>query len=403
MRVLVTGGAGFVGSHLVDALVSQGHEVLVVDWLVPQVHPSGEWPEWRNTGAEYARFPLSNNIALRQRLGGAPLGTPANPKLRVKKFEPEVIYHLAAQVGVGQAQYDLRRYVDDNCSDTATLLEEMLKMGVRPKKVIVASSMSVYGEGTYRCTKQDEFDSTVCGVTRGPGKCEYCNVERVPTGVCDVDDAPRPTSVYAITKYFQEMLVLNVCESYQIPAVALRYFNIHGPRQQLSNPYTGVCAIFLARLKNGQAPIVYEDGLQSRDFISVKDITRANVLAMESDATGVFNVCTGQPTTVLGVVDALRTAIHNDNARWAEEQRAKGKRVRPRPNTPAPQITHTKRAGDIRHCFGCPERAAAVLGFKAEVSFQDGMAELWDWAKDQDAEDNVQVAHDTLVAQGLIG
>lgn len=357
MRVLVTGGAGFVGSYLVDQLVAEGHEVHVIDALVPQVHPTALPPEWINPGAQYhfQRIRFAGQV--------------------IRSLRPEIVYHLAAQVGVGQAQYQIRNYTDDNCGDTAALLEWLMAAkGSRPQKVVVASSMSCYGEGLYECGQVSCRNIAL----RSP-VCHRHECEAYFLPIPEEAKLLSP-SVYAATKEYQEKITLSVCQAYGVPAVALRYFNIYGPRQQPSNPYTGVCAIFLARLLNGKAPLVYEDGFQTRDFISVHDVTKANMLAGLTDAEGTFNVCTGVGTSIRIVADLLSEQLGLDIS---------------------PEITGKRRAGDIRHCIGDPHRAKAGLGFEAEINLDDGLAELCEWAKTQQVTDKVESAHAELRERGL--
>lgn len=362
MRVIVTGGAGFIGSHLVDKLVAEGHHVQVLDDLAPQVHPTGEWPVWKNKGATYIRGTAAAVLDYAD----------------VRRFGPEIVYHLAAEVGVGQAQYELPYYTQRNCGDTARLLAGLDAMPSRPKKVVVASSMSCYGEGLYQCSTRD----ACAGRTFRQATCDYdeCRARATPLPVDEQTPLLSP-SIYAITKQFQEQMVRSWGASRGVPTVALRYFNAYGPRQQLSNPYTGVCAIFMSRLLNGNAPLIYEDGFQSRDFISVRDITTANMLAGLTDADGVFNVCTGQPTSIFDVAKMLAEILDVDIE---------------------PEVTGKKRSGDIRHCYGNPDHAALHLGFQAEVPLREGLIELCGWAREQDdVEDHVEAAHSILVNKGL--
>jgi dTDP-L-rhamnose 4-epimerase len=341
VRVLVTGGAGFIGSHLVDRLVESGHEVWVVDCLLPKVHRNGP-PAWMRDDVTYIRCDvrsMTSDIWSKE----------------LEKFGPDIVYHLAAEVSVGQAQYELTEFTDVNCNGTAVLLQTLLRLNRPPRKVVVASSMSVYGEGPLA------GDGTAMPV--------------------EEDECPDPESIYAITKYYQELFTLNACRSYHVPAVALRFFNVYGPRQSLSNPYTGVCAIFMSRLLNGNPPLVYEDGLQTRDFISVHDIVEACLAAGFEPGSGTFNVCTGWPTSVLDVAQTLNEILGTDIQ---------------------PEITGTTRSGDIRHCVGHPGLAQRRLGFTASIGLREGMEELVAWAQTQSAEDHVEEAHLEMEAWGLV-
>ena len=367
MRILVTGGAGFIGSHLVDALVRAGHTVRILDNFDPQVH-GGRRPDYLSPNAEY----LEGDVRDRERVRTALQGI-------------EVVFHEAAVVGVGQSMYQIEKYVAANTLGTAVLLDVIVNDRLSLQKLIVASSMSIYGEGQYRCAQ--------CGVVFPALRPEAQLKQReweMRCPACDRPAAPEatpenkplaPTSVYAISKRDQEELCLVVGRSYRIPTVALRYFNVYGPRQALSNPYTGVCAVFSARIKNHHPPLIFEDGRQSRDFIHVSDIVRANLLAMASPGADdqALNVGTGQPTSVL---DIARTLL-----------RLYG-------GTVQPEIAQTFRAGDIRHCVADITRISR-FGFRPQVSLQDGLQELVEWGKPQPAQDRVDEATKELQAYGL--
>jgi dTDP-L-rhamnose 4-epimerase len=370
MRVLLTGGAGFVGSHLAELLVADGHQVRVLDSLEGQVHGAAAWPAYLTDAVERVPGDVRDRLVVESALD------------RV-----EVVYHQAAVVGVGQSMYEVRRYVDANVLGTATLLDVLANERHTVRKVVVAASMSAYGEGVYRCA--------ACGVVRPPVRedeqmraqdwelhCPTCGQLVSPIGVPE-SAAQNCTSVYAITKKVQEELVLNVCGAYGIPAVALRYFNIYGPRQSLSNPYTGVAAIFLGRLKNGRPPVIFEDGQQTRDFVSVHDIARANLMAMLSDkADGQsLNVGTGRPTSVAAVAGVLADSL--------------GVRIEP-------EIVGRFRKGDIRHCFADVAKIERLLGWRPEVDFADGMAELIAWSESESPSDGVAQATDELTRRGLL-
>ncbi|MFQ5693123.1 MAG: SDR family NAD(P)-dependent oxidoreductase, partial [Nitrospinota bacterium] len=357
MRILVTGGAGFIGSFLVDALVDRGHDVRVFDCLDPQVHPGDEPPEYLHPEAEFIRGDVRDREALRRALDGV-----------------EAVFHKAAAVGVGQSQYEIKRYADVNIGGTANLLDILANEPHRVGKIVVAASMSSYGEGSYGC----ETHGTVRPPLRTPEQmargewelaCPECGSPLTPSPIGE-EAVYHPNSIYAITKQVQEELVLNFGRTYGVPAVGLRYFNAYGPRQSLSNPYTGVAAIFLSRLKNGRPPLVYEDGLQTRDFVSVHDVVRANLLALERDLDGPasFNIGTGQPRSIASIAETLAGLLEVDIA---------------------PEVTRTFRKGDVRHCYADIARARERLGFEPRTNFEDGMRELIQWSLEAESADRL--------------
>ena len=368
MRVLVTGGAGFIGSHVVDALLASGHEVRVLDSLDPQVHTGV--PGYLDSAAELVVGDVRDHDAVRRALA-----------------DVDRVVHLAAAVGVGQSMYEIERYTSVNALGAAVVLEEVVADRDRIEKVVVASSMSIYGEGLYRCPAD--------GAERAPRprpreqlvardwelRCDSCGstLDPLPTP----ESKPlAPTSVYAVGKRDHEELFLAVGAAYDLPATALRFFNVYGPRQALSNPYTGVAAIFASRLLNGRAPVVFEDGLQSRDFVHVSDVAAAVVAALEPAAADgeALNVASGRRVTVLDVARALGEGLGVD----AE-----------------PEIRNEFRAGDIRHCFADVTRARELPGFSAAVRFEDGMTELASWLAGQEADDRVAEATQALSSRGL--
>ncbi|UCC94343.1 MAG: SDR family NAD(P)-dependent oxidoreductase [Candidatus Omnitrophota bacterium] len=368
MKILVTGGCGFIGSHLVDRLVKESHKVKVYDSLEPQVH-LGKKPSFLNKRAEYIFADIRNKNKLKEALKGI-----------------DIVFHLASQVGVGQSMYEIEKYVSHNLQGTALLLNLIVNMENKIKKIIVASSMSIYGEGAYLCTR--------CGLVhpqlRGERqlkkkawemKCPQCDriVKNIPTS----EDKPLfPTSIYATTKRSQEEMCLEVGLAYKIPTVALRYFNVYGPRQSLSNPYTGVAAIFLSRVKNNKPPLVFEDGKQSRDFVYVSDIVEASVLAMEKKEANYdfLNVGTGRCCTILDIAQTIISLYKKDLK---------------------PKILHRFRAGDVRHCYANISKAKKKLGFRPKVSFREGMIRLIEWSQNQKASDFTQKAHLELKIRGL--
>ncbi len=368
-RILITGGVGFVGSHTADALVGGGHTVCVFDNLSPQVH-TASMPLYLSAGARFMRGDVRNLDQLRQAVQGA-----------------EVIFHLAAAVGVGQSMYQIATYTEVNNLGTANLLQAILDTRSHPEKIIVASSMSIYGEGRYLCRE--------CGQTAPPPRspdqlkkkqwetrCPGCGETLVPAPTGE-EKPLQCTSIYALSKKDQEEMALLFGRTYGIPVVALRYFNIYGSRQSLSNPYTGAAAIFASRLLNGNAPLIFEDGGQMRDFVSVHDVVQANILAMEkSQADGkALNIGSGEPVTIREVAAKLGRALATQVS---------------------PEISGKYRAGDIRHCFADISSARRLLGYEPKTALKDGIAELVGWLESQPAKDSVDEAMQSLRVHGLV-
>ncbi|HRR29973.1 MAG TPA: SDR family NAD(P)-dependent oxidoreductase [Candidatus Sumerlaeia bacterium] len=370
MKVLITGGAGFIGSHIADGLIEKGHKVRIFDILHPQVHgEKRRIPDYLNPKAEFILGDVCDYNALKKAVAGM-----------------DAIYHEAAAVGVGQSMYQVREYTETNVLGTANLLHILANEKHRVRKLIVASSMSIYGEGKYECQR--------CGIIhpalrrekdlqarRWEMRCPVCrrNAKPVPT---DEEKPLRPTSVYAVTKRDQEELCLSVGIAYKIPTVALRYFNVYGPRQALSNPYTGVCAIFSSRILNGKPPVIWEDGEQKRDFVHVRDIAQANLLALEKQEADyqVFNVGTGEGVSIGTVAKKI-----------AERLGMPFKAEYPR----------KCRAGDIRH--GCADisKIKRMLGYSPSVFFDKGVDILIEWAQEQKCEDKMEQAMKELRSKGL--
>jgi dTDP-L-rhamnose 4-epimerase len=370
VNILVTGGAGFIGSHLVDALVSAGHRVRVLDALVPQVHGDAERPVYLHPDAEFIRGDVCDAGALERALEGV-----------------EAVYHEAAEVGVGQSMYEMQRYVRANTFGTSVLLEHLVARRERIRKLVVASSMSIYGEGAYACPVHGAVypqlrPTAQLRERRWETECERCGSELRATRTNE-EKPLFPTSVYAITKQDQEQLSLVVGRAYGIPTVALRYFNVYGTRQALSNPYTGVCAIFSSRLLNGQRPVIFEDGAQARDFVHVSDIVRANLLALETDRADYMavNVGTGRATSVGEVARLLAEGL----GREADAE-----------------FVGKYREGDIRHCIADITRARELLRYEPRVTLEEGIPELLGWVREQEADDRVAQATAELETRQLV-
>ena len=359
--VLITGGAGFIGSHLADELVAAGYRVRALDSLVEQVHEGAERPDYLNDDVELIAGDVRNADLVRGALEGI-----------------DAVVHLAARVGVGQSMYEPAEYASVNSLGTGVLLEALLDHPVR--KLVVASSMSIYGEGAYEPASAVERSREQLErgewEPRGPGGEE---LEPVPT---PESKQPSLSSVYALTKYDQERMSLLYGAAYDVPAVALRFFNVYGPRQALSNPYTGVLAIFAARLLNDRRPVVYEDGGQRRDFVHVTDVARACRLALERDGADgrALNVGSGRSASVLEIAHELSRGL--------------GKPIEP-------ELPGSFRAGDIRNCFADVSLARELLGFEAAVSLEDGLAELTAWLETQTTPDRFDQAAAELAEKGL--
>ncbi len=342
MRILVTGGAGFIGSHIVDALIAGGHEVRVLDALAPDVHPAP--PDYLNARAEVVQADVSDRSAVRRAIRGV-----------------DAVCHQAAKVGLGLDIGDIAAYVHDNDLGTAVLLAELAVAGCAGR-LVLASSMVVYGEGGYQCAEHGPAPAPPRAVAdldagRFEPACPQCGVALTPRAVHE--SAPLdPRNVYAATKLHQEHLCFAFSRETGVPVTALRYHNVYGPRMPRDTPYAGVASIFASQLAAGLAPRVFEDGHQLRDFVHVRDVARANVLALtrEQPAVGAFNVASGQPRSVAEMAGALCLAAG--------------------PAGPAPVITGQYRLGDVRHVFASAQRAAAQLGFVAQEDFLAGMAEF---------------------------
>jgi dTDP-L-rhamnose 4-epimerase len=367
VRVLITGGAGFIGSHLADRLIAAGHQVRVLDSLIAQVHGDNpQRPAYLNPEAELLIGDVRDKARVLEALDGV-----------------DAVYHFAARVGVGQSMYEIAEYTSVNGLGTAVLLEALLSRPV--KRLIVASSMSIYGEGRYRLPTGKLFDPPDRSrdqLARAHWELTRTGTPRAPVPTPE-DKTPTLASVYALSKYDQERLCLMFGQAYSIPAVALRFFNVYGTRQALSNPYTGVLAIFASRLLNDQPPLIFEDGLQRRDFVSVHDVARACALALDSSkAVGkALNIGSGSSYSVIDIARALARVVGKPALR--------------------PEITGKYRVGDIRHCFADISLARECLGYHPRISLDDGLAELADWLKGQVAIDRVESATQELIARGL--
>lgn len=351
VKILITGGAGFIGSHLADALLAEGHAVRALDNLDPQVHGRGRSrPSYLDDRVDLRVGDIRDRASVVEALNGV-----------------DAVFHYAAAVGVGQSQYEIQRYTDVNVRGTATLLDVIAKSKHALRKIVVASSMSIYGEGLYEDSEGNEvsagtrsFDQLAAGDFEVHDRSDGSVLRPLPT---PERKPAQCESIYALNKRDQEEYVLLFGRVYGIPAVALRFFNTYGPRQALANPYTGAAAIFISRLRQRLSPLIYEDGQQMRDFIDVRDVARASLLALHADdANGrALNVGSGQPISIADLARLL-----------AEISEVPIK----------PEITRKYRKGDIRHCFA-DTSAIRELGFRPSVSLHDGLRDLYSWTTTQ--------------------
>ncbi len=367
-QVLITGGAGFIGSHLANELLEYGYRVRVLDNLCEQVHgPERRRPGYLNTDVELQVGDVRDPTAVAKALKNV-----------------DAVYHFVAAVGVGQSMYEIAEYASVNNLGTAILLEALIKKPIQ--RLIVASSMSLYGEGLYKDAQGRITDAAARTIEQiRDGDWEVRDTHGNPLTPIPTPETKPPSlnSIYALNKYDQEQMCLMIGRTYNIPAVALRFFNIFGPFQALSNPYTGVLAIFAARLLNNRAPLINEDGMQKRDFVSVYDVARACRLALETPEAGghVFNVASGRQYTILDLGKRIARAL--------------GREI-------DPEITGKFRAGDIRHCFADITKARDILGYVPRIDLEEGLQDLAAWLEGQIAYDRVAESRNELAARGLM-
>jgi dTDP-L-rhamnose 4-epimerase len=370
MNILVTGGAGFIGSFLTDELVRQGHKVTIYDNLEEQVH-HGTVPTYINPEAQFIKADICDANTLDKALKNI-----------------DIVFHEAAMVGVGQSMYQIEKYTKVNTYGTAVLLDLIVnKHKDHIQKMIVAASMSEYGEGLYACKK--------CGNMK-PDLRDEADLEKhdweLKCPTCGGLLMPKPTpesvelqcnSIYALNKKDQEDMFVMTGKAFGIPAVALRYFNTYGPRQSLSNPYTGVAAIFMSRIKAGNNPVIYEDSKQSRDFVSVHDIVEANIEVMKNPKAdyNVYNVGSGNPITI-GDLGNLIIDIFGGKQKL--------------------DISNKFRKGDIRHCFADINKISTELGWKPKTDMRKGLKELIAWAEKEESKDTFEDAQKILQAKGIV-
>ena len=370
MRILVTGGAGFIGSYLVDRLITEGHSVRIYDNLEPQVH-GNKIPKYLNRKAEFIKGDISDS-----------------KKLNLALNRIDVVFHEAAMVGVGQSMYQIEKYTKVNTYGTAVLLDLIVNRHKNHiKKMIVAASMSEYGEGMYHCKKCGNIKPELrsekdLAAKRWEPLCPNCKTQL--SGVPTSENTPLfCSSIYALNKRDQEEMFLTIGKAFKIPTVALRYFNVYGPRQSLSNPYTGVAAIFISRIKANKNPVVFEDGNQSRDFVSVHDIVSANITVMKSSKANynVYNVGSGKKITIKEVGQTI-LELYNSSLKI--------------------KITNQFRKGDIRHCFADISKIKTELNWSPKINYKDGMKELIKWSDGEKSKDLFDDAQSILKRKGVL-
>lgn len=367
-RVLITGGAGFIGRFVADELLARGNEVRVLDSLIEQVHGATDGSQMLNKEAELIRADVRDKDAVLKALDGV-----------------DSVVHLAAEVGVGQSMYEVERYTSTNDVGTAVLFEALIDKPVR--RVVTASSMSIYGEGLYRDADGELVENAERKTLKdGQKNWEPTDAQGRPLSPVATPEWKRPNlaSIYALNKYVQERTTHIMSEPYGIEGVCLRLFNVYGPGQALSNPYTGVLAIFASRFLNGQSPLIFEDGEQRRDFVHVSDVARAfaDALVLPQAVGGTFNIGSGNHRSVKEVAEELAKAM--------------GK------NDLSAEVVGKARIGDIRHCFCDTTLAAEKLDFRAKQDFQQGLAELAEWVAQQTAQDRVEQMRSELEKRGLV-
>jgi dTDP-L-rhamnose 4-epimerase len=371
--VLVTGGAGFIGSHTVDALVERGYEVTLLDSLEPPSHRTREFPTYLDSNCRKVKGSVLQRSLMEDLCKDA-----------------EAVIHLAALVGGYQSMYQIDRYVEANTRGTSVLLDVLVNTENSVRKLVVGSSMMVYGEGTYKCSR--------CGTVHCPSvrdqlslkqaifdhRCPNCGEPLKPVPTTETRPAI-PGSIYAASKRHQEEISLLIGKAQGLPTTVLRYFNVYGSRQSLSNPYTGVCAVFTSRILNNKPPVLFEDGMMLRDFVHVKDVARANLTALESQKAEneVFNIGSGIPTSILDLARILIRIYGSDVE---------------------PEVSLRHRINDIRQCYADISKARDILGFSPTVNLEKGMEELAEWAKANrwDAIDLFQDAMNELSEKGIL-
>lgn len=373
MNILITGGAGFIGSNLALKLIEQGHTVTVLDNLSPQIH--GAYPETTSTLFQSITGKVNfiyGSITNREDLQNAIAGN-------------DIIVHLAAETGTGQSMYQVKQYADVNVGGTALMLDILANETHQVKKVIIASSRAIYGEGKYQLdngTFVYPNHRTATDMDNGDFEVKYKG-QTVQLTATDEESKIHPSSVYGITKQNQEQMVMTVCKSIGIGAVSFRYQNVYGPGQSLKNPYTGILSIFSTQIKNGNNISIFEDGNESRDFVFIDDVVDATILGIENPEADnqIFNVGSGVATNVIAVAQNLIKAYQAQIS---------------------VNITGNYRLGDIRHNYADISKINTTLGFKPKVLFEEGIKRFTNWVNTQQTEaDNYEQSIAEMKQRGL--
>jgi dTDP-L-rhamnose 4-epimerase len=372
-RILITGGAGFIGSNLSLQLLGRGHKVIVLDNLSPQIHGSKEDSQLYNSIKDKVEF-IEADVRDRAAMANA-----------VKNAD--VVVHLAAETGTGQSMYAIEKYIDVNCTGTGVLLDVLINEPHQVKKVVLSSSRAVYGEGKYADSEGNIVYPSSRPVTQmQEKKFDLLDKKNTPLKLLATDEKSeiKPLSLYAITKYNQEQYISLTCASIGMPYVIFRYQNVYGPGQSLKNPYTGILSIFSTQIKNGNNINVFEDGLESRDFVFIDDVVSATIAGIEKEEANnqIFNVGSGVATPVIKVAETLRS-LYNASI--------------------AINITGNYRIGDIRHNYADLTQISTVLGFKPKTTFEDGVKKFSEWVNQQQTEtDTYEKSMAELAAKGLL-
>lgn len=373
-RVLVTGGAGFIGGRLSIMLIEKGYTVTVLDNLSPQIH-----------GEDYEESPLYKSVKDKVKFIHGDVRNKSDWEDAL--VNQDFIIHLAAETGTGQSMYEIEKYTSVNVSGTAIMLDLLQNKKHEIRKIIIASSRAIYGEGKYFCEQHGviyPFQRTQECMSHGDFniKCPHCNsnAKELPTSE---DSAINSLSIYALTKHMQENMCIMIGKAINIPVVSLRYQNVYGPGQSLTNPYTGILSIFSTRIKNGNDINIFEDGKESRDFIYIDDVVDATILALENNAANYecFNVGSGKPVSVFEVATTLKVKYNS---------------------TINIHISGNYRVGDIRHNYADLSKIKKMLGFLPKYEFNDGATKFVDWVNSQNiTEDKYEKSIEELKSKGL--